>query len=271
LWSRPAHQRPLPAPSPAAFDGDKCLEALLTSCHVGLHLPAEIELKGCLNVIVVLVGLIAIGIAYWLINYPTIHVRYRLTLEVQDGDEIKSGTSVISVTYTIYPDSFVYLGGPSSYRPVVGYSPTVDLGTKGLLFLTFVNADRSPSQRRSRNKLIQCPLDDIACLPFVAYDKPGTGVPIIQSQQKAALYDLLHQSGPRDVPFTILPQLARFADLNDQHSYKSVSPFNLAASFGPGVELKRVVLQLTDDPVTPLPEIWPQWLKESGQMVGTLR
>ncbi len=228
-------------------------------------------MKGCLGAFAIFVGIAVVGIAYWLINYPTIHVRYRLTLEVQDGDEIKSGTSVISVTYNIYPDSFESLGGPSSYRPVVGYAPTVDLGTKGLLFLTFVNADRSPPQWIERNKQLQCPLYDIACVPFAAYDEPGTGVPIIESQQKAALYDLLHQSGPRDVPFTILPQLARFADLNDQHSYMSVSPFNLAASFGPGVELKRVVLELTSDPITPAPEIWPEWLKESGQMVGTLR
>jgi hypothetical protein len=36
-----------------------------------------------------------------------------------------------------------------------------------------------------------------------------------------------------------------------------VSPYDLAASFGPGVELKRVTLELTDDPITPMPEYGP--------------
>jgi hypothetical protein len=76
---------------------------------------------------------------------------------------------------------------------------------------------------------------------------------------------VLRQSGPRDVPFTVLPKLIRFTDINDPHTLVSISPYDLAASFGPGVQLKRVILELTDDPVTPAPEIWPQWMKVKGQ------
>ncbi|TAI60520.1 hypothetical protein CWO89_40235 [Bradyrhizobium sp. Leo170] len=70
---------------------------------------------------------------------------------------------------------------------------------------------------------------------------------------------MLRQSGPRDVPFVILPKLVRFRDITPQTLVR-VSPYDLAASFGPVVSLKRVVLQLTDDPITPPPNIWPQWL-----------
>jgi hypothetical protein len=34
----------------------------------------------------------------------------------------------------------------------------------------------------------------------------------------------------------------------------AATPDDLAASFGPGVQLKRVILQLTNDPITPPPE-----------------
>jgi hypothetical protein len=54
-------------------------------------------------------------------------------------------------------------------------------------------------------------------------------------------------------------------DINDPNTLVPVSPNDLAASFGPGVELKRVILQLTDDPITPQPENWPKWLKVKHQ------
>jgi hypothetical protein len=72
------------------------------------------------------------------------------------------------------------------------------------------------------------------------------------------------------VPFAVLPRFGRFLDISNPLTLVPVSPYDLAASFG-GVELKRVVLQLTDDPITPPPENWPQWLKEKGQMAGKLR
>jgi hypothetical protein len=98
------------------------------------------------------------------------------------------------------------------------------------------------------------------CLPFEAYGETGTGVATDYSKRKVPLDGLLRQSGPRNVPFAALPKLVRFRDINDPHTLTQLSPNDLAASFGPGAELKRVVLQLTDDPVTPPPKIWPQWL-----------
>jgi hypothetical protein len=62
-----------------------------------------------------------------------------------------------------------------------------------------------------------------------------------------------------------------FRDIDGQHRYLNPRPEDLAANFGPGVELKRVVLELTNDPVTSRPETWPQWLKEKGQMSAVLK
>jgi hypothetical protein len=106
------------------------------------------------------------------------------------------------------------------------------------------------------------PRDDLGCLPFAAYGKPGVSADF--SQKKAALKELLRQSGPRDVPFAVLSELVRFRDINKK-SLVAAPPDDLAASFGPGVELKRVILELTNDPVTPPPEIWPHWLKVKNQ------
>lgn len=91
------------------------------------------------------------------------------------------------------------------------------------------------------------------------------------SKRKQALEELLRQTGPRDVPFVVLPKLGRFLDINDPLTLVTVYPNDLVRSFGPGVALKRVVLELTNDPVTPPPASWPQWLKEKGQMRRQLR
>ena len=58
-------------------------------------------MKGCLGVFGVLVGLVVLAVGYVLLGFYNIHVRYRLTVEVQDGDQIKTGSSVIDASYTM--------------------------------------------------------------------------------------------------------------------------------------------------------------------------
>lgn len=211
----------------------------------------------CLLVAVAIYGCVSL-------IWQNIPVRFRLTLEVKDGEQIRTGSSVLEVGYPVGPDSLNT--GTSSFRRVIGYAVTVDLGQKGLLFLTFFNAHRTSKQVIELNKSIFCTLDEVPCLPFVAYAGPGSlSVTSKPSEQKAALDQLLRQSGPRDVPFIALPQLAKFLDINDKSTKRIVSPFDLSASFGPGVELNRVVLELTRDAITPVPQIWPQWLKVKGE------
>jgi hypothetical protein len=221
--------------------------------------------KGFLIALGIFAGLGIAATAYVWLNFYTIHVRYRLTVEVEDAGQIKTGSSVIDVSYSIQPDESVSLGGRDTHPRPVGYAPTVDLGEKGILFLTFMNSTRTSEQRIARNKQVSCPLDDVGCLAFAAYDKPGADIGLAYSQQRDALYDVLRQSGPRDVPFTVLPKLVRFKNISDPDTLVPVSPYDLAASFGPGVTLKRVILQLTDHPVTPPPQVWPEWMKVKGQ------
>jgi hypothetical protein len=219
-------------------------------------------MKGCLlGALKIVAGLVIVAIGYFWLSFYDIHVRYRLTVEVRDGDQIKTGSSVVEASYTIQPD-WIW-AGPNTYVRIVGYAPTVDLGEKGLLFLTFSNVARTPAQQVEYNGQVSCGFDDMGCLPFAAYHKPGVNRDF--SQRKAALNELLRQSGPRDVPFAVLPELVRFRDVNDPHTLVRLSPYDLATDLGVDVELKRVVLQLTDDPVTPPPGSWPQWLKVKNQ------
>jgi hypothetical protein len=46
------------------------------------------------------------------------------------------------------------------------------------------------------------------------------------------------------------PRLVRFRDPDDPLSVEAVDPDHLEASFGSGVHLRRITVQITDDPVT---------------------
>jgi hypothetical protein len=215
-------------------------------------------MKRSLTALGVVASLVILAVVFFRLNFYNIHVRYRLTVEVQDDGQLKTGSSVVEALYDIQPTwSWSGLG---NYTRVIGYAPTVDLGDKGLLFLTFANAARTPAETAELNNYVFCAGNDMYCLPFEAYGERGTSVTTHYYDRKAPLETLLQQGGPRDVPFAALPKLARFKDGDDPRLVVHVSPYDLAATFGPGIELKRVVLQLTDDPITPPPKIWPQWL-----------
>jgi hypothetical protein len=68
-----------------------------------------------------------------------------------------------------------------------------------------------------------------------------------------------------------ITDIGRFKDINDSNSwFEELDPLNLAAVYGPGVHLADARLEFTNDPVTPLPKIWPVWLKldRSGVTIG---
>src|ERR1700723_2585650 len=99
-------------------------------------------MKGCLVAVGILVGIVVLVVVFVLSGFQHIHVRYRVTVEVQDGEQIRMGSSIIDASYDIEPD-YVTWSGPNTYVRVEGYAPTVDLGEKGLLFLTFQDAERT--------------------------------------------------------------------------------------------------------------------------------
>ncbi len=57
-------------------------------------------------------------------------------------------------------------------------------------------------------------------------------------------------AGVITVPEGQYPMLVTFGDISDPASVTLVDPADLAASFGPGVRLKSVTLEVTDEPVT---------------------
>ena len=74
----------------------------------------------------------------------------------------------------------------------------------------------------------------------------------------------------KDIPRSHYPLLVTFTDITDPTTVKQVDPANLAATFGPGVSLKRITLEITNEPVTEgkIESVLGWWLAQGTEKKG---
>lgn len=169
--------------------------------------------------------------------------RYRLTVEVETPEGLKTGSSVIEISTAVAGRNSIPTPGAVSHR-TRGEAVTVDLGARGVLFALLRSDDNS---------------DWASNLMFrLAPDVPRT---LDGDRFEAKFAAMLRQRAPIELPHTFpdvghlkdqpaRPMVVRFRDITDPQTVEKVDPDDLAAAFGQGVTLKRITVQLTEDPVT---------------------
>jgi hypothetical protein len=181
----------------------------------------------------VIVVLILVAGGYGLFAYlvPSVTLRYRLTLEADVAGQLAVGSGVIEVTREDNRRLFGSLGGFGA--EVRGQAVILDLDGRGSLFALLRGSDVAEGKTHPMNVL------------FYAF-------PTLINRQDylTALRKLKTLQPTADLPFDLLPMLVRFRDLSDPASVEQVQPNDLAAAFGPGVQLKKATIAITDDPVT---------------------
>ena len=176
-------------------------------------------------------------------SLPLTPYRYRLTIEVDTPQGLRSGSSVIDVrTWTSngWPDS----GITSSVR---GEGVAVDLPNGQTLFALLDGEDGQGAAAYAEN----------AYEPVLAKKVGPLGLHVSEGD---LLRELKRQREPMVLPRKVVgrfreprpiyPFFVRFRDLRDPASVEQVDPDDLAASFGTGFKLRRIVVQITDDPIT---------------------
>lgn len=174
--------------------------------------------------------------------------RYRLTVEVDTPEGMKSGSSVLKVDNWISPR----FPGPEAGGPqakVTGEAVAVDLGPRGALFALLRSGD------------VDWALG-VAPAVLLPPRRPGEGGDSAAWAERVRA--VTRASGTREVPSDLYPMLVRFRDPADPMTVEKVDPANLAASFGPGVRLRRITIQITDDRVTRGIEERLPWLPALG-------
>jgi hypothetical protein len=217
------------------------------------------------KILAIVAALVLAGYVVYSLIYPTISLRYRLTLDVDVDGVTHTGSGVVEVVYKFEPhpfniDDFQFYPGH-----LHGNAITVDLGDRGLLFVVDINA----TLYDALTKLPLAPEYTTLCsLPLRANDFGRR--PKLVTDPKTIREVKLNRA-PIDFPPKELPMLVRFRFLGDPPSIEQVNPLDLASTFGPGVRLLRATFQITDEPVTPIPNTWPKWLveyKDSPLLIG---
>ncbi len=182
--------------------------------------------------------------------------RYRLTLEVDTPEGLKTGSSVIEVETDVAGDYAIATPGRVSHE-LRGEAVTVDLGDGRVLFALL--RSNSDSDWASRVMFMLAP----------AYAGEGA----FQNRFDAMLRKRAEMALPRYFPRaghldarSAYPMLVTFGDLSDPTSVEQVDPDDLAATFGEGVRLERITVQMTDDPVTTGIEERLGWLGKIREM-----
>lgn len=164
--------------------------------------------------------------------------RYRLTVEIETPEGVKTGSAVHELSNS---DSNVeILDFPQSVNPpeFKGEAVVVDLGKRGVVFAIL-------------------PTDPywIFLKTFPVSDATGT--------EGIKYYNSLPVGLKKDLPLDQYPPFVMFKDMNDPKSVTLVKGHRFDADkqehipvdsfetlFGPGVRLKSITVEITEDPVT---------------------
>jgi hypothetical protein len=212
--------------------------------------------RGAAFLLLILCAVSACGIAGEAL--PT--YRYRLTVEVNTPQGLRSGSSVIEVKTRRLGEAFV--PDARGYRKrIEGEAVAVDLGRRGTLFVLL----RSRWSEAWPEHVVE------SVLPRL---RQGT------RPQDEEFQAVLRLRGAHAIPrfrgagatrMDNYPLLVRFADPRRPDTANLVDPDRLDAAFGPGVALRRITVELTDAPVTRSLSSRLPFLREEDNQVGVDR
>lgn len=157
--------------------------------------------------------------------------RYRLTVDVETPEGLRTGSSVIEIRTD--PRAPLQAGGIVSR--VRGEAVAVDLGPRGRLFALL----SSRTDPENATRLAQ------AALQPDLFGKGGNAEAWIE--RRRALREV---RGRADVSISYYPMLVRFRDVRNSLTVEEVQPNNLSRAFGTGVRLARISVEITDEPVS---------------------
>lgn len=220
-----------------------------------------------IGLIVVILGMVP----FFKLSYPTGTFQYKITAEVMTPDGLKTGSSVIEVSYSsVHP-----LPNPGLWRSdsVTGEAVYVDLGGGKNLFITLGVAGSGrphqswnlPSPDWPFNENDYARMDGALgalWLPIKIFNLGRTPGAELDMENRVAKY---YGTGPRVISPSNLPTIVTFKNLNDSLSAELVDPHDLVASYGEGYSLKAVYIEIVNEkPAQQIRHVLP-WLSQYSE------
>jgi len=190
--------------------------------------------------ILLLLGAAVAGYYWW--NYRTFSYRYRLTVEVETPQGVKSGSAVHEIAAHDNP-----LKLPDSDSAWIGFRGEafpVELGNGKTLFVLVAPPNGG---EESLIPAVQSALDP-------DYKGGGRGnlatVRKIARRTNSLEAELRPTNSFEGGTRSFYPILVQFRDEGDPRTVQQVDPAAVDAAFGPGYHLRRIWVRTTNDPVS---------------------
>jgi hypothetical protein len=191
--------------------------------------------------IIVAIGVVLyVGIA---LAFPNYTHRYRLTVEVDTPEGVRSGSSVIEVTRK----DFRWLPirqGQYEFR-VRGEAVFVDLGAGRNVIALMAHGPRAEN------------VDQMTSLAIEAYGH--------YKWNEEAWAGRVKMQGPVELKPPLIPTLVTFSDLSDPKTARVLRSDNLESVFGPSVRFKRAWIDMTNAPAMTAIKKWLPWWNAPGR------
>ena len=175
-------------------------------------------------------------------------IRYKITAEVETPEGMKTGHSVLEFQGNMSGSIFGAMGG-SGFN-VRGEAIAVDLAPGQMLFV-LLSAPRDADFAANALNSIKIAKNDSTAPTDRAGETAQTEHMFARLRANRGVYTLWIPKGqPRDETLAGVPYFVHFRNIADPKSVEQVDPDNLAKSFGHGVKLKALTIQITDETVT---------------------
>jgi hypothetical protein len=182
----------------------------------------------------VLLALITTGYVACAEMLPSGTWRYKITVNVETPEGLKTGSAVREVTI-----STATIDAPevTASKKIIGEAVVIDLAKRGVAFAIIDSGYTDVF-----NAFLFHGPTTPAGIKYYRSLKAGTKAPLIKGW----------------------PRLVYFSDMSNPRSVKEIDPRNMDASFGDGVSIKDIIIEITDEPVTVGIDKWLPWLNEIG-------
>lgn len=175
-------------------------------------------------------------------NYRSEEFRYRMTVEVDTPQGLRTGSSVIEVEVSDSgPNSFPEAGLNTKVR---GEAVAVDLPGGKVLFALLSSPTSADAASGYAYKALRPP----------QYGGDYGFIERTKEMKRLRRLGVLRRDD--------YPMLATFRDLADPTSVERVDPDDLESIFGKGISLRRITVRMTDEAVTMDIENRLDWLED---------
>jgi hypothetical protein len=189
-----------------------------------------------LVILAAIVGAVSVGIA---LKYPTYTHRYRLTVEVDTPEGVRSGSSVIEVARSDV-SWFPLVQNQYALR-LRGEAVFVDLGANRNVIALLAHGARA---------------DNVDQMVSLAVDAYG-----YRTRSDEAWAGKVKMQGPVALKPPLIPTLVTFSDLSDPKTARGLQPDELPMVFGPGVTLRVARIETVPAGTWPFTALgWPRAL-----------